>query len=121
MSEAYKNTNINELAKKAEQDVNSTSAVHGHEKGDSTIESGIDTANTELRFPGATTTYGSAASGAGNNREIPPSEGGTIKRDGQTTKAADFANGGVGAPEQRDITFAKTHGGDDRVRENIRN
>lgn len=35
MSEAYKNTNINELAKKAEQDVNSTSAVHGHEKGDS--------------------------------------------------------------------------------------
>jgi hypothetical protein len=33
MSAEYKNTNVNEIAKKAEQDLNSQSAVHGHNAG----------------------------------------------------------------------------------------
>ena len=42
-------------------------------------ESGIDQGVTS-KFPGSTATYGSAASGAGDNREIPESEGGEINR-----------------------------------------
>lgn len=42
-------------------------------------------------------------------------------RNGEVTKAGDFARGGVGAPERRDETFARTHGGDDSVRDNVRN
>lgn len=40
-------------------------------------ESGVDS-SVENKFPGAQVTYGSAASGAGNNRDIPLSEGGDI-------------------------------------------
>jgi len=121
MAAEYQNTNANDVAKQAEQDLNSHAAKHGHAVGDSTLESGVDTAAVEGRFAGASVKYGSAASGAGNNRDIPLDEGGSIKPDGQTTKAADFAHGGVGAPEARDQTFVQTHGGDDRVRGNIRN
>lgn len=35
------------------------------------------------RFPGGDVQYGSAASGAGDNREIPLSEGGDLKENGQ--------------------------------------
>ncbi|KAF1829204.1 hypothetical protein BDW02DRAFT_574208 [Decorospora gaudefroyi] len=121
MSAEYKNTDINELAKQAERDLNSNSAKQGHSEGLSATESGVDTANVENKFPGAQVTYGSAASGAGNNRDIPVEEGGSIKPNGQTTKAGDFARGGVGAPEERDQTFVETHGGDDAVRGNVRN
>lgn len=62
------------------------------------MESGVDAA-VEKRFPGASVTYGSAASGAGGNREIPPSEGGEIGREGQTTKARHFE--GPGSPRQK--------------------
>lgn len=34
------------------------------------------------KFPGSTVTVGSAASGAGDNREIPVEEGGEVKADG---------------------------------------
>ncbi|KAI4910571.1 uncharacterized protein J4E92_009929 [Alternaria infectoria] len=121
MSAEYKNTDVNEIAKKAEQDLNSQSAVHGHNAGLSTTESGVDTAAVEGKFPGAQVKYGSAASGAGNNREIPLDEGGSIKANGQPTKAGDFAHGGVGAPEERDQTYVHTHGGDDEIRGNVRN
>ena len=148
MSAEYKNTDVNEIAKKAEQDLNSQSAVHGHNAGLSSTsfplpspppnflppihpkplltpstatESGVDTANVEGKFPGAQVKYGSAASGAGNNREIPLDEGGSIKANGQPTKAGDFAHGGVGAPEERDQTYVHTHGGDDEIRGNVRN
>ena len=40
-------------------------------------ESGVNDA-VENKFPGAKVTYGSAASGAGDNREIPVEEGGSI-------------------------------------------
>lgn len=40
-------------------------------------ESGVDESVTS-KFPGSEVTYGSAASGAGDNREIPESEGGDI-------------------------------------------
>ena len=42
-------------------------------------ESGIDQSVTN-KFPGSTAEYGSAVSGAGDNREIPVSEGGEIDR-----------------------------------------
>jgi len=41
------------------------------------LESGVNEAATK-KFPGADVIYGSAASGAGNNREIPLSEGGGV-------------------------------------------
>ncbi|KAH9878247.1 hypothetical protein J1614_003464, partial [Plenodomus biglobosus] len=122
MSAEYQNTDPVQLAEHAESDLNSTRAKQGHNTGsDSTLESGID-ATVEKHFAGANTTYGSAASGQGNNREIPASEGGGFNRAaGRPYKAADFADGGVGAPEARDEAFARNHGGDDRVRGNVRN
>jgi hypothetical protein len=45
-------------------------------------ESGVDT-SVEKKFPGAKVTYGSAASGAGDNREIPVEEGGDVLRSGR--------------------------------------
>ena len=46
-------------------------------------ESGVDE-SVENKFPGAQVTYGSAASGAGDNRDIPEEEGGGINpRTGQ--------------------------------------
>jgi len=65
------------------------------------------------RFPGATVTYGSAASGQGDNREIPVEEGGSIGRDGQLTKARDFE--GVGGPEDKERLEREVTGGDDGV------
>jgi len=44
------------------------------------LESGVDE-GVRSKFPGADVTYGSAASGAGNNREIPLSEGGDVSRE----------------------------------------
>lgn len=133
MSDAYKNTNLNDLAQQAERDLNSHSAKHGHTHGDSStsapfpilhphltnpsaIESGVDT-SVENKFAGAQVKYGSSATG----REIPLDEGGSIKANGQTTKDVDFAHGGVGAPEARDQAFVERHGGDDSVRGNVRN
>lgn len=46
------------------------------------LESGVDDSVVN-KFPGADVTYGSAASGAGDNREIPVKEGGDIKDDGR--------------------------------------
>lgn len=43
------------------------------------MESGVNT-NVEDKFPGAQVKYGSAASGAGGNREIPLDEGGDLNR-----------------------------------------
>ena len=49
------------------------------------------------KFPGSTAEYGSKVSGAGNNREIPPEEGGDIQRGtGRVTKAGDFDQGEAG-------------------------
>ncbi|KAF1941144.1 hypothetical protein EJ02DRAFT_503708 [Clathrospora elynae] len=113
-------SDVNKIAQQAEKELNSTAAVHGHSGSDSTRESGVDQ-SVENKFPGAKVTYGSAASGQGNNREIPLSEGGDIKANGQPTKAGDFARGGVGAPEARDQKYVETHGGDDEIRGNVRN
>jgi hypothetical protein len=46
------------------------------------MESGVD-APVEKRFPGASATYGPAASGAGNRREIPGSEGEDVLENGR--------------------------------------
>jgi hypothetical protein len=67
----------------------------------------------ENKFPGASVIYGSAASGSGDNREIPVEEGGEIRRDGRTTKARDFE--GVGGPETEE-SERRERGGDDGVR-----
>ncbi|KAF1972751.1 hypothetical protein BU23DRAFT_554928 [Bimuria novae-zelandiae CBS 107.79] len=110
MSE-YKNADLNKIAEQAERDLNSDAAKKGHAESLSAHESGVD-AGVERKFPGAQVTYGSAASGAGNNRDIPLEEGGDVNpKTGQLYKAGDFAHGGVGAPEVNDETSAKTHGG----------
>ncbi|KAI8930821.1 hypothetical protein NX059_011844 [Plenodomus lindquistii] len=121
MSAEYKNTDPIKIAEQAEKDLNSTSAKQGHGGSDSSLESGVD-ASVENKFPGAQVTYGSAASGAGNNREIPLNEGGGLNpTTGKPYKAGDFADGGVGAPEARDETYARNQGGEDDVRGTVRN
>ncbi|OCK83495.1 hypothetical protein K432DRAFT_290900, partial [Lepidopterella palustris CBS 459.81] len=52
------------------------------------------------KFPGAEVIYGSAASGAGYNRETPPSEGGGVDpKTGRLYKARYFE--GEGGPEDK--------------------
>lgn len=46
------------------------------------LESGVDT-SVENKFPGAKVLYGSAASGRGDNREIPTEEGGDLLPSGR--------------------------------------
>ncbi|KAH6621861.1 hypothetical protein C7974DRAFT_212212 [Boeremia exigua] len=122
MSAEYKGQNPIDIAKQAEQNLNSHSNVHGTDPNtvnpnrgpgasDSAIDSGIDESAVN-KFPGATVTVGSGASGGGNNRDIPLSEGGDINpATGQLYKAGDFEKG-VGAPETRDASYAKNHGGE---------
>ncbi|TVY37507.1 hypothetical protein LCER1_G008380, partial [Lachnellula cervina] len=100
-------------AKQAERDLNSHQAKQGYNGSDSATESGVD-ASVETRFPGARVVYGSAASGAGGNREIPPHEGGGVTDGGRTTKARDFE--GVGGPEDKKAREAGERGGEDGVR-----
>ncbi|TVY34083.1 hypothetical protein LOCC1_G007864 [Lachnellula occidentalis] len=99
-------------AKQAERELNSHQAKQGHGGSDSANESGVD-ASVESRFPGASVVYGSAASGAGGNREIPPEEGGDITESGQPTKARDFE--GEGGPEDKRARDASDRGGEDGV------
>ncbi|KAJ4984963.1 hypothetical protein SVAN01_09569 [Stagonosporopsis vannaccii] len=122
MSAEYKGQNPLDIAKQAEADLNSRANVHGTDPNtanpnrgpqasDSAKESGIDESAVN-KFPGATVTVGSGASGAGNNRDIPLSEGGDINpATGQLYKAGDFEKG-VGAPEQKDASYAANHGGE---------
>ena len=56
------------------------------------MESGIDESAVR-KFPGGEVTVGSAASGAGDNREIPVEEGGDINRaTGQYVFPGPFSN-----------------------------
>lgn len=100
-------------AYKAERELNSHQAKTGRANGsDSANESGVNE-SVESSFPGASVTYGSAASGQGDNREIPIEEGGDIKRNGQPTRARDFE--GEGGPEDKDAVARTDRGGDDDV------
>ncbi|CAI6342387.1 unnamed protein product [Periconia digitata] len=128
MSAEYKNQDPLDIAKQAERDLNSQAAKQGHQladkatgahgASDSTKESGVDE-SVEKKFPGASVTYGSAASGAGDNRDIPESEGGGINPvTGQLYKARDFE--GVGGPEDKAKILERDQGGRDDVRSNIR-
>lgn len=84
-------------------------------------ESGIDL-GVENKFPGSTAVYGSKASGAGDNREIPVEEGGGIQKGtGRPTKAGDFAKGEAGqGPEDLATERVEKYGGEDDIRRNIR-
>lgn len=75
------------------------------------------------KFPGSTAEYGSHTSGAGDNRDIPESEGGDIQKGtGRLTKAGDFEGGEPGeGPEDLAKQRAEQYGGEDDVRENVRN
>ncbi|TKA30686.1 hypothetical protein B0A50_02406 [Salinomyces thailandicus] len=120
MSQAYEGQDPMKLAQQAERDLNSSGAKNQHSAGasDSTNESGVDQSISQ-KFPGASVTYGSAASGAGDNREIPLSEGGDINpTTGKPYKAGDFE--GTGGPEDKARAFAEAQGGSDDVRGNIR-
>lgn len=75
-------------------------------------ESGVDT-SVERKFPGAHVTYGSAASGSGDNREIPVQDGGDVLPSGRTTKARDFE--GEGGPEDKAARARSDRGGDNDV------
>lgn len=84
-------------------------------------ESGIDQSVTK-KFPGSTAEYGSHASGAGNNRDIPPEEGGdVVKGSGRLTKAGDFDQGAPGeGPEDIARQRQEEYGGEDDVRGNVK-
>ena len=100
MSKKYEGQDPIALAYQAERDLNSHQAKHGVSTTDSSMashlsplslfstssltptsplatESGVDTSVTD-KFPGSTIKVGSAASGAGDNREIPVDEGGDL-------------------------------------------
>ena len=78
MSEQYKDQDPMVLAKQAERDLNSYQAkAGGYNSSDTANESGVDPSVTK-KFPGSTVKVGSAASGAGDNREIPVQEGGDL-------------------------------------------
>ncbi|KAK5081311.1 hypothetical protein LTS08_004494 [Lithohypha guttulata] len=123
-----------DIAAKAEQDLNSDRLKFGRQEGTgfggkdtkggstSTDESGIDQSVTN-KFPGSTAEYGSHTSGAGNNRDIPPSEGGDIQKGtGRMTKAGDFDQGEAGeGPEDIALRKQEELGGDDSVRGNVKN
>ncbi|KUJ11820.1 uncharacterized protein LY89DRAFT_593649 [Mollisia scopiformis] len=116
---SYDNKDPLAAAKQAERELNSHQAKQGgYNNSDSANESGVNE-GVETRFPGASVTYGSAASGAGDNREIPVEEGGDIlKGSGQPTKARDFE--AVGGPEDKSEFDRVERGGDDDVRGNVR-
>ncbi|KAI9778001.1 MAG: hypothetical protein M1835_005089 [Candelina submexicana] len=106
------------IAQKAERDLNSHSAKHGHDGSASTTESGIDTSAT-TKFPSSTATYGSSSSGSGNNREIPVEEGGDIDgATGKATKARDFE--GEGGPETKKRIYEEANPGNEDVLGNVR-
>ena len=78
MAEQYKDQDPMALAKQAERDLNSHQAnTGGYNASDTANESGVDSSVTN-KFPGSTVTVGSAASGSGDNREIPVQEGGDL-------------------------------------------
>lgn len=79
-------------------------------------ESGVNE-NVEAKFPGAEVKVG--GQGASDNRQIPLSEGGDIDPvTGKQTKAADFQ--GVGGPEDKAAIDREVRGGDNDIRDNIR-
>lgn len=100
MSAEYKGQDPLDIAKQAERDLNSHAAKHGLSSGASSktihsprasplmmknppaTESGVDDSITS-KFPGSEIKVGSAASGAGDNREIPLDEGGELHRSGR--------------------------------------
>jgi len=134
MSKEYEGQDLLDIAAKAERDLNSSQAKVGRQEGtgfggkdagggsDSVLESGIDQ-SVEKKFPGSTADYGSHVSGAGNNRDIPPEEGGDIQKGtGRMTKAGDFDQGEAGeGPEDISRKRAEMYGGENDVRTNIAN
>lgn len=71
------------------------------------------------KLPGADVIYGSGASGAGDDREIPHGEGGEIDpRTGKPCKARDYE--GAGGPEDKAAMYAAENPGNAHVRENVR-
>ena len=97
MSQEYEGQDPLVIAQQAERDLNSNAMKQGVSSGSTSStfstdhptpdeanappadESGVNAAAAN-KFPGGGVTYGSAASGAGGNREIPPEEGGDINR-----------------------------------------
>ncbi|KIV82253.1 hypothetical protein PV11_04376 [Exophiala sideris] len=126
MSAEYKGQDLMDIAKQAERDLNDPTAKQGTQSGkggsDSTLESGIDQSVTN-KFPGSTAEYGSHVSGAGNNRDIPPEEGGDIQKGtGRLTKAGDFDQGEPGeGPEHIAARRAQEFGGENDVPSNTKN
>ena len=57
MAAEYKNTDVNELAKQAEQDLNSHSAKHGHAEGDSSMSPPIHLPSSYPPYPTKLTTH----------------------------------------------------------------
>ncbi|KAE8448104.1 hypothetical protein EG329_009869 [Mollisiaceae sp. DMI_Dod_QoI] len=115
---SYDNKDPLAVAQQAERELNSHQAKQGgYNSSDSANESGVNE-SVENRFPGASVTYGSAASGAGDNREIPVEEGGDLLKHGKPTKARDFE--GVGGPEDKSELSRVERGGDDDVAGNVR-
>ncbi|OCL01787.1 hypothetical protein AOQ84DRAFT_328463, partial [Glonium stellatum] len=107
------------IAKQAEEDLNSYPAKTGCDASLNTaVESGVDE-TVRNKSSGASVIYGSGASGAGDNREIPLEEGGDINpRTGKPYKARDFE--GPGGPEDKQRLHARANPGDDDARANVR-
>ncbi|KAE9989655.1 hypothetical protein EG327_002418 [Venturia inaequalis] len=122
MAQEYKGQNPLDIAKQAEKDMNSLENRTGTGKSsDSGLESGVNEAGAE-KFPGGSVTYGSAASGRGDNREIPESEGGYLQDlrawDEEIPVAKDFE--GEGGPEDKQRRYEEDNGGNEDILSNVR-
>lgn len=79
MSAEYQGQDPLEIAKQAERDLNSQAAKGNlRSTSDSAAESGVDESAVN-KFPGAEVKIG--GQGAGDNREIPLEEGGSINKE----------------------------------------
>ncbi|MCJ1307714.1 hypothetical protein MMC25_001362 [Agyrium rufum] len=118
MSKEYEGQDPLVLAHQAERELNSNAAKSGNVSDSiSGDDSGINEAAAQ-KYPGGSVITGSAASGAGDNREIPVEEGGSINKLGRATKARDFE--GEGGPEEKQHKYEQENPGNDDVRGNIR-
>jgi hypothetical protein len=137
MAAEYQGQDPMVIAKQAERDLNSQKApLSDSSKSSSTQrtpqpnlvetttnispstaqDSGVNE-NVEAKFPGAEVKIG--GQGSSDNRQIPVSEGGSIDpTTGKQTKASDFE--GVGGPEDKAAIDREVRGGDNDIRDNIR-
>ncbi|KAF7560494.1 hypothetical protein G7046_g3653 [Stylonectria norvegica] len=93
--------NYEQIAKDAEADLNTYQSKTGKARREGLDDAGVNS-NAEKKFDGAKVTYGDDLStNRGDNRRIPPSEGGELDARGRQTHGQDFE--GEGGPADKHL------------------